>query len=149
MEEGNNTVKQAATKGKRFLGLFIDWIIAGVLASIVSMFVGFLGPIVAFAYILTRDGLPFLQFDSIGKKLMKLTVRKQDGSQTDMQASISRNLFLAIAWLPGILGYLGLGMIGTIASFAGFILIILEAINVFQDKPRMGDNRAGTYVTEL
>ena len=85
---------------KRFLGAFIDVIVAGVLASIVGQIFGesFLSYLVWGLVMLTKDSLPFLEGQSIGKKVMKMKAVKEDGSSlsADWVSGATRNILLAI-----------------------------------------------------
>jgi uncharacterized RDD family membrane protein YckC len=58
---------ELATAGDRFIAALIDGIIAGV-----CNIVPFIGWLVGIAYMLTRDALPFLNGQSLGKKVMKI-----------------------------------------------------------------------------
>lgn len=129
---------------KRFIAYLADAIIAGVLTSIIPM----VGPIVGFTYFILRDGLPFLNYNSLGKKLMGLSVQYENGGDTDLMASVKRNWFLALAFLPYLLTTIGiLESIAGFASFAGFIMVLVEGFLVATNKPRIGDRQAGTIVT--
>lgn len=57
--------------------------------------------LVAIAYLLTRDALPFLQGQSVGKKAMKLRAVTYDGKSLtgNWTASVLRNLSLVIPFL--------------------------------------------------
>lgn len=76
----------------------IDLFIAGFIAAAVGAMFEPLGGLCALAYLLTRDALPFLEGQSIGKKLMKLrAVGPEDKPLTgNWQASIVRNIPLVI-----------------------------------------------------
>jgi len=85
---------------KRFLGAFVDIIIAGVLASIIGKLSGisFLTYLVWGLVMLTKDSLPFLEGQSLGKKVMKMKAVKEDGSSlsADWISGATRNILLAI-----------------------------------------------------
>lgn len=63
---------QLATAGDRFLASLID----GILISVASV-IPIIGTIVGIAYFLTKDALPFLNGQSIGKKAMKIRVLEE------------------------------------------------------------------------
>ena len=113
-----------ATPLDRFLAALID----GILMSVVSAIP--LGFIVGLAYALTKDALPFLDGQSIGKKLMKMRVVKEDpGAEitNDYGAAAVRGLSLLIP-----------------------IFGLIDALMVFgQDRKRFGDKWAGTKVIKL
>ena len=83
-----------ASLGSRIVAVLID----GLLAGAVSM-VPIIGLIVGAAYMLTRDALPFLDGQSIGKKAMKLrAVDAETGNPLTNQwgPSVVRNIVLYI-----------------------------------------------------
>ena len=84
-----------AKKGERIVAAVADVIVAAVLSGI------FWHPVawaLSTGYILTRDALPFLEGQSLGKKLLNLRAVKQDGSSlsNDWGTSIVRNITLII-----------------------------------------------------
>ncbi len=85
---------QDASLGSRIIAVLID----GLLSGIVSL-VPIVGWIAAIAYNLTRDALPFLDGQSLGKKAMKLrAVDAETGKPLTNQwgPSIVRNIVLFI-----------------------------------------------------
>ncbi len=85
---------QDASLGNRIIAVLID----GLLSGIVSL-VPIVGWIAAIAYNLTRDALPFLDGQSLGKKAMKLrAVDAETGKPLTNQwgPSIVRNIVLFI-----------------------------------------------------
>jgi len=129
-----------ASHGKRLGAFIVDLLIAMLLAS----FLGKLGVLLAGAYMLFRDGLniEFMNKRSLGKKLLKLKVHTTDGSEIDHMTSVRRNWPFALAYVPALLG--GLGILGTV----GFVLLIVEGIKVVNGNERIGDGMASTYVSE-
>ena len=130
---------------KRFLAVFIDGIIGGIL----SLF-WFIGPLLGGAYILIRDGLEydFMDRRSIGKKIMNLRPVSLKGEVMDMNLSVRRNWPLA-------LGYLGSFMAELTGSPFGLwnllgLVGLVEAILVLTDHlgRRYGDKFADTIVIE-
>lgn len=105
-EESSRPEEASRIKGvevdlvKRFLGGLIDAIIAGVVAAIVEFItgVGILYYLVWAAVILTRDSLPMLDGQSVGKKVMKTKAVKEDGSSLseDWATGAIRNILFAI-----------------------------------------------------
>lgn len=85
---------------KRFLGGVIDFIVAGIVASIVGSITGFnmLQHLAWAVVMLTRDSLPMLEGQSVGKKVMKTKAVKVDGSALtgDWMTGATRNILLAI-----------------------------------------------------
>lgn len=114
---------QLATMGNRILAVLIDGLIAGA-CSIVPV----VGALVGMAYILTRDALPFLDGQSIGKKAMKLrAVSAETGKPltNDWGPSVIRNVVLYIPF---------------------FAIVELIVLSNNKDGQRLGDQWAKTKV---
>ncbi|MDA7506052.1 RDD family protein [Akkermansiaceae bacterium] len=81
---------------KRFLGVIIDGVVAGVIGAIIALITG--SPILQYLAIglvfLTRDSLPILEGQSIGKKIMQTKAVKEDGSSLsgDWITGATRNI---------------------------------------------------------
>ena len=134
-------------------------IIAFVIDAVAAMIVGFIpiiGGIIGAFYMLFRDALPIeaLEYKSIGKKLLKLSVVNSEDptSKIDYAASAKRNWMFALgpimiflAFIP-ILGWL----LDILIGIAAFILCIIEIVKIFSDDKgvRLGDKMAGTMVIE-
>jgi uncharacterized membrane protein len=134
-------------------------IIAFVIDAAASMIVGlipFAGGIIGALYMLLRDALPIeaLEYKSIGKKLVKLSVvnTEEPTSKVDYAASAKRNWMFALG--PLMLFLLFIPIIGWILDIligiAVFVLVIIEIVKVFSDEKglRLGDKMAGTMVIE-
>ena len=134
-------------------------IIAFVIDAVAAMIVGFIplvGGIIGALYMLFRDALPIeaLEYKSIGKKLMKLSVINvaDPTSKIDYGASAKRNWMFALG--PIMIFFLFIPIIGWILDIligiALLILVIMETIKLFSDEKgiRMGDKQAGTMVIE-
>ncbi len=82
-----------ASDGNRIVAYLIDSLIAFAL-----FFVPFAGRFLAVAYMLTRDGLPFLDGQSIGKKAMNIRAVTEDGLPltNNWGPAIIRNVLLLI-----------------------------------------------------
>ena len=139
---------------KRFIALFIDYIIAGIIFWVLLAFLGlYAGPILGFivagGYMMIRDGLPleFMNGRSLGKKLMKLRPTRLDGNPMDLEASIKRNWMFGVSYFS----YVSLiGVIGNLIGFVAGVVILYECYKVLTDKEgrRWGDELAGTQVIE-
>ena len=139
---------------KRFIALFIDYIIAGIIFWVLLAFLGlYAGPILGFivagGYMMTRDGLPleFMNGRSLGKKLMKLRPTRLDGKPMDLEASIKRNWMFGVSYFS----YVTLiGVIGNLIGFVAGVVILYECYKVLTDKEgrRWGDELAGTKVID-
>lgn len=110
------------------LGGLIDWIVVLVIYYLLKGLVGWsLSYLVAAAYILVRDALPFLEGQSIGKKVMKTRgVHEDSGAPitNDYRTSFLRNIFLFIP-----------------------IVSLIDALFIFSgDRKRLGDRIAKTIV---
>jgi len=134
-------------------------IIAFVIDAVATMIVGFIplvGGIIGALYMLLRDALPIeaLEYKSIGKKLLKLSVVKTEepASKIDYATSARRNWMFALG--PIMLFFLFIPIIGWIIDIllgiAVFILVIIEIVKIFTNEKglRLGDKMAGTMVIE-
>lgn len=139
-QEGQAPVAPAAgakaALGARIGGALIDAIVAFVLSFLVGMILpfdpaGMITWAVVAAYWVTRDSLPFLGGQSLGKKVVKLKVVKESGGDlvNDWQNAILRNVLL-------------------IVPFGGLVELVVLLIR--QGKPeagkRLGDDWAKTRV---
>lgn len=86
-----------AENGTRIVAYIIDAIIMGLMS-----FIPYVGWIAAVAYGLTRDSLPFLEGQSIGKKAMGLRAVTEDGLPltNNWGPGIIRNIVLLIPLFP-------------------------------------------------
>ena len=135
-------------------------IIAFIIDAVASMIVGLIplvGGIIGALYMLLRDALPIeaLEYKSIGKKLLKLSVVNTEApsSKIDYALSAKRNWMFALgpimlffAYIP-IIGWI----IDILLGIALLILLITEIIKLFSHEKgiRLGDKTAGTMVIEL
>jgi uncharacterized RDD family membrane protein YckC len=127
---------QKADAIQRFVAAFIDGIVgylpAWILAFI-SLKLFFVGYLIAIAYLLVKDAIPatsgFFGGQSIGKKVMKIKVIKEDtgaGIEGDWGTAIVRQVSLLIP-----------------------IFGLVDALMVFGDeKKRFGDKWANTIVVK-
>ena len=117
-------------------------VIDGVLQSVVTMIIPFLGAIIGAAYMLLKDGL--FESQSIGKKVMKLRVVELSGQKADYMVSAKRNIIFAVPALIGIIPLIG-WLIGGLLSL---VVAIVEIVSVVNDEKgrRMGDKWANTQV---
>ena len=135
---------------KRIIAFIID-----ALASMIVGFIPFVGGIIGALYMLFRDALPIeaLEYKSIGKKLLKLSVVKTEApAKVDYAISAKRNWMFALG--PIMLFFLFIPILGWIIDIllgiAVFILVIIEIVKIFTDEKglRLGDKMAGTMVIE-
>lgn len=136
---------------KRIIAFVLD-----ILVTVVLSWVPVIGPILGILYMLFRDALPIgtLQFKSVGKRLMNLSVVStgHPSARIDYATSAQRNWMFALG--PFILLLMFVPILGWILGFlvgiAALVLIIFEAVKIFSDPKgqRMGDKMAGTMVIE-
>jgi uncharacterized RDD family membrane protein YckC len=113
----------AATLGNRVLAFLIDAIIVMAVQPIAGV-----GQLLGLAYLLTRDGLPFLDGQSIGKKVMKIkAVSSETGSSlsNDWGPCVIRNVVFLIPF---------------------FAIVELIVLNGNKEGQRLGDQWAKTKV---
>ena len=147
----NDATLTKADPVKRIIAFVIDAV-----ASMIVGFIPFVGGIIGALYMLLRDALPIeaLEYKSIGKKLLKLSVVNIEDptSKIDYAASAKRNWMFALG--PMMMFFLYIPILGWIIDIliviAVFILIIIEIIKTFSDEKgvRLGDKLAGTMVIE-
>jgi len=136
---------------KRIIAFVIDAV-----ASMIVGFIPFIGGIIGALYMLLRDALPIeaLEYKSIGKKLLKISVVKTEepASKIDYATSARRNWMFALG--PIMLFFLFIPIIGWIIDIllgiAVLILVIIEIVKLFTNEKglRLGDKMAGTMVIE-
>ena len=97
LDQPNLPELRKADNGSRILAYLIDVIMMG-LMSLVPI----AGFIAAIAYGLTRDSLPFLDGQSIGKKAMNIRALSEDGQPltNNWGPGIIRNIVLWIPFFP-------------------------------------------------
>ena len=147
----NDATLTKADPVKRIIAFVIDAV-----ASMIVGFIPFVGGIIGALYMLLRDALPIeaLEYKSIGKKLLKLSVVniEDPASKIDYAASAKRNWMFALG--PMMMFFLFIPILGWIIDIligiAVFILAIIEIIKIFSDEKgvRLGDKMAGTMVIE-
>lgn len=114
--------KERATAGQRFLAALID----NVIVTAISL-VPLVGWIVGLVYVFTKDALPFLNGQSLGKKAMNIRVVKAD-TQEPITGNFGANVLRQVSLLIPIFG-------------------IIDALMVFSDsQQRFGDRWANTIV---
>ncbi len=127
---------QEATLGARIGDYLIDTVVIILISFVVSFVLGLvssslsmIGALVALAYAVLRDCLPFLNGQSIGKKIMKIKAVTEDGK------SLSGN------WGPGIIR-------NVVLFIPLFPLVELIVLASAKGKPlrRLGDQWAKTKV---
>jgi len=121
-----------ATPGQRFLAILIDSLIINVVAVVfgaINSRLGTLFNVIGIAYYLTKDAIPQLNGQSIGKKIMKIKVVKEDTGDmitSDWGTAIIRSVSLIIP-----------------------LFNIVDALMVFSsDRRRFGDKWAKTVVVQ-
>lgn len=92
----------------RVVATIIDSFIAVGLHMVLASMWTVLGNLALLGYLLTRDALPFLEGQGIGKKIMKLRAVTMEGKSLsgNWQASIVRNLSLVIPFFGLVEAYM-------------------------------------------
>ncbi len=125
--------REKASPVIRFVALFIDSIVSYVpmlVLGIVSYKLATLGYLLSLGYLLTRDSLPFLNGQSVGKKLMGIKVIKEDTGAS-------------------IMGDYGAGVVRAIPQVIPFLNLV-DALVIFRDtSKRFGDEWAKTIVVKV
>jgi uncharacterized RDD family membrane protein YckC len=140
----------------RFFAFLVDAAVVallGVTATTIgsSPNLSLLGGLMGFAYLLFRDGLAFgcSHRRSLGKRLMRLSVARDNGLSMDMQTSARRNWPIALGSVSQLLLAFPLGWsFISLLLIAGATAAILESVTVLvaTDGRRNGDHLAGTQV---
>lgn len=135
---------------KRLSAGLIDLLIYGVLKGVlVTLFsavgLAFAGSVLAVLYMLLRDSLPFLHYQSIGKKLLRLRVYHNGMPRLSYEEGVKRNFI----FIPDFLNALGWAFF-YIGSGIMLILLTMEAYVAYTrpDHRRLGDQWADTDVRE-
>lgn len=125
-------LREKATAIIRFVAVFIDGLVGYVpmlILGLISSKLVVLGYLLYIGYLLTRDSLPFLGGQSVGKKLMGIKVIKEDTG-------------------AGIMGDYGTGVIRAIPQVIP-LLNLVDALVIFRDSTkRFGDEWAKTIVVK-
>ncbi len=126
---------------RRIFAFLIDIVIA-TLFSIIP--IPFISGLIAFLYILLRDGLT--DRGSIGKGILNLQVMTLSGQRLSYEESIRRNIIFAIPSIFYIIPLVG----GILALLFGLIVYVIEllAMNSSLKGQRNGDRWAGTVVQD-
>lgn len=141
---------QKADLVKRFVAAIID----GAIASAIGL-IPVIGGLVGLAYILLRDGfeLEFMDYRSVGKKLMKLRPVRSDGKAMTYEASFRRNWPLVFGSLVQVLFFIPVigWLLIPVVAIIGLALGIAEIVLVFTNPEgkRWGDRLAKTKVVEV
>lgn len=140
-----------ASPFERVIAFFIDLLVYGIVYSI--LFTGFwviglswLGGVISVLYLIFRDSMGFLNYQSIGKKVMKLKViDNKDGMKLSPLDAFKRNFI----FLPNMLYPFG-GDLILIGGTITFLLLIIELYQMYAstDHQRLGDQFAETLVIE-
>jgi len=107
-EEGAPLAGSEAAFDSRVIALIIDAFAAGIIYAVISTLSGTLALLLYTAYFLTRDALPFLDGQSLGKKLIKIRAVDLQGKSLsgNWQASIVRNIPFAIPFFGLVEAYI-------------------------------------------
>jgi uncharacterized RDD family membrane protein YckC len=135
-----------ASPVERILALIIDYIVAGVLyALFYVVFPGFIAAVASTLYLLFRDNFPFLGYKSLGKKVFKIEVLKNNSSRISIRTALKRNFVFFTALLninPGSWFYVAGSVTLLFFAIEGYLLITTD------DNQRLGDYFADTLVVK-
>lgn len=126
----------------RFLAKFIDFLVIGALAIIVTAPIGSLA---ALTYSLIADG--FFDGRSLGKKMIGLrVVNLRTGMPCNFKDSILRNIPIAAVVMFALIPILGWILLFT----AGLVIMLFESYLIYSDEGgiRIGDIFADTQVID-
>jgi uncharacterized RDD family membrane protein YckC len=125
LDQSGNPELRKADSGNRIVAFLVDVILIGLMN-----FVPFAGWIAGIVYFLTRDSLPFLDGQSVGKKAMGLRTVTEDGQP------------LTNNWGPGIIRNI-------VLLIPLFLIVELIMLLTNQDGLRLGDQWAKTKVVTV
>ncbi|GAL83676.1 transporter [Sporocytophaga myxococcoides] len=135
-----------ASPVERILALFIDYIVAGVIYTIFFViFPGFIAALASTVYLIFRDNFRFLGYKSLGKKIFKIEVLKNDSSRISVKTALKRNFVFFTALLninPGSWFYIAGSITLLFFAIEGYLLITTD------DNQRLGDYFADTLVVK-
>ena len=144
---GTSTQHRRADIGRRMVAAMVDGFLVGIIAI-----VPLIGPLIAAAYLLVRDGLnvEFMKQQSLGKKAVGIHAVRWDGKPADLATSITRNLPLAIIFVAPIFGIVpGVGRyVALLIGLIGIAVGVWEIVLVLTDPQgfRLGDKLARTRI---
>lgn len=145
------TATDDAAKAPDTLTRFLAFLIDGIAVGLVGL-VPVIGGLAGIAYVLFRDGLDVdaMRHRSLGKKLMKLRVVREDGAPMDPMTSVRRNWPLAFGSLTQFLVFIPVigWLLIPFVLIAGAVFVIVEIVKVLTatDGRRWGDSLAATRV---
>lgn len=119
----NIKTDELATFGQRFVAGLID----GLLAGLLSVILGNFGTLIGFIYFVTRDALPFLDGQSIGKRVMNIRAITEEGEPLTNQ------------WVPSLIR-------SVVLYIPLFVLVELWFLYSHPQLQRLGDQWAKTKV---
>lgn len=139
-----------ATPGQRVIALLIDLAVFAIIRLIlgsVLYLIGLphLGEVVAVIFLVFRDSFPFLNYQSIGKKIMKIRVLKNGSFTIDFLTDLKRNFI----FLPNLVNSIGFD-----SQFIGpgltliFLIIELYYLMEKENSRRLGDKFGNTTVVQ-
>lgn len=134
-----------ALPSERIISFLIDYVVSALIYWPFAYTLPWLGGIVSTSYLIFRDCLPFLNYRSVGKKVLKIRVIHGDRKDIDLLTGFKRNIF----FLPYLINALG-GNYMYAASSVVLLFMIIEVYMIFttSDSQRLGDSFADTLVIE-
>lgn len=139
-----------ATPQQRLIAGAIDIIVYSILAAVLGGAFGLfglpmLGGVVATAYLLFRDSLSFLNYQSVGKKVTNTKVHKEGADNSDFVTDLKRNFL----FIPSLISAFGINIY--ISGAITLVLTIIEIYLIFEKEnhQRLGDRLGETLVIQL
>ncbi len=132
-----------ATATQRLLAFGIDYLICSLVFFIP---VPYLGALFSVLYLLTRDGWSFLNYKSIGKKIINIRVIKGDNTHINFVSSVKRNL----VFIPNLLLIFTHEHLYYAVLLIDLVILAIEVYLIYtsDDSQRLGDNIADTLVIQ-
>jgi uncharacterized RDD family membrane protein YckC len=129
-----------ASPTERMLAFAVDYLIAFGL-----LFIPYAGSALSFLYLVCRDGIKFLNYKSLGKKIFRIKVIRGNELHANLWQSVKRNLIFlpnCLLMFPGNYKY------AVLVINITTMLIEVYLLFTSSDTQRMGDNMADTLVIE-
>jgi len=139
-----------ASPFERIIGFLIDVFVYLILISLLFVVfrlagIGWLAGVLSGLYLVFRDSISLLNYQSIGKKIMKLKViYNNDGMKISLQGALKRNFI----FLPNLFYAFEDIAFAALSITLIFILIEIYLLYTSTDHQRLGDQFADTIVIE-
>lgn len=139
-----------ASPFERIIGFLIDTFVYLILISLLFVVfrlvgIGWLAGILSGLYLIFRDSIGLLNYQSLGKKIMKLKViYNNDGTKISIHGALKRNFI----FIPTLFYSFENIAFAALSIMLIFILIEIYLLYTSTDHQRLGDQFADTIVIE-